>query len=257
MSAASPRVTLRDAAAQLGVHYQTAYRWVRQGVLPAVKVGRSYEVTVDAIAQVRQDRDTPSPPPLQRRVRDWEHFSNRFHRSLMSGDESDVRDLFADLLTGGVPLAEICDRVMVPALVRIGQDWSEGRISVAEEHRASSICERALGRWYSSPPGRPRGVAVVCSAPIDEHNLPGEMATAVLRNDHWRVHHLGTGVPAEDILGLVEAEAADVVVISVTWPPARPEAEAMAGMLSGDGRRVLIGQPGMTMADLLALVDAP
>ena len=36
---------LREAAKVLGVHYQTAYAWVRQGVLPARKTGRGYEVS--------------------------------------------------------------------------------------------------------------------------------------------------------------------------------------------------------------------
>ena len=35
---------LREAADALGVHYQTAYAWVRQGSLPARKRGRGYEV---------------------------------------------------------------------------------------------------------------------------------------------------------------------------------------------------------------------
>ena len=36
---------LRDAADTLGVHYQTAYGWVRQGTLPARKTPRGYEVS--------------------------------------------------------------------------------------------------------------------------------------------------------------------------------------------------------------------
>jgi excisionase family DNA binding protein len=32
-----------DAADMLGVHYQTAYAWVRQGTLPARKTPRGYE----------------------------------------------------------------------------------------------------------------------------------------------------------------------------------------------------------------------
>ena len=35
---------LREAADALGVHYQTACAWVRQGILPARKVGRGYAV---------------------------------------------------------------------------------------------------------------------------------------------------------------------------------------------------------------------
>ena len=39
-----PLIELRDAAAELGVHYQTAYRWVRSGQLPATMVAGKYAV---------------------------------------------------------------------------------------------------------------------------------------------------------------------------------------------------------------------
>jgi len=257
MSASTAPISLRDAAEQLGVHYQTVYRWVRQGVLPAVKIGGSYEVTAEAIVALQEARSRPSPPPLQRRVRDWSPFATRLYRSLLPGDEAAVRDEIGRLVEDGVSLVEICDRVMAPALINIGRAWAGGAISVAEEHRASAICERALGRWSPAPPGRPRGTAVVCSPPSDEHNLPGQMATAALRENHWRVHHLGIGVPFADIRSLVAAEAADLVVVSVTWPPARPEAERMAATLRADGFRVLVGRPGLTMADLISAVAGP
>ena len=38
-------VNLKTAALRLGVHYQTAYRWVRSGQLVAVKVGAGYEIS--------------------------------------------------------------------------------------------------------------------------------------------------------------------------------------------------------------------
>jgi PAS domain S-box-containing protein/excisionase family DNA binding protein len=44
-------VNLKQAAARLGVHYQTAYRWVRSGELAAVRVGARYEVSDAAIHQ--------------------------------------------------------------------------------------------------------------------------------------------------------------------------------------------------------------
>jgi excisionase family DNA binding protein/PAS domain S-box-containing protein len=44
-------VNLKQAAARLGVHYQTAYRWVRSGDLAAVRVGARYEVSDAAIHQ--------------------------------------------------------------------------------------------------------------------------------------------------------------------------------------------------------------
>jgi excisionase family DNA binding protein len=251
------RLSLHEAAAELGVHYQTAYRWVRRGVLPAVKIGGAYEVERAAIAALQQDRSAPSPPPAHRRVRNWETFAARLHAALMVGDESKVRDLFEDLVTSGVSIADVCDRVLVPALVRIGDQWMRGEISIAEEHRASAICERALGRWSPSPPGRPRGVAVVCSPTTDEHQLPGQMATAALREQHWRVHHLGVGVPADALKLLVEDEHADLVVISLAWPPALAEAHELAAALEAPGRRVVVGGPGRSIGGLISELGAP
>ena len=55
---------LRDAAEMLGVHYQTAYAWVRQGVLPARKTGRGYDVSegdISALAARRASGTAPRP----------------------------------------------------------------------------------------------------------------------------------------------------------------------------------------------------
>ncbi len=275
VTVAANRVSLQAAAARLGVHYQTVYRWVRQGVLPAVKVGGSYEVEPAAISALVVARTNPTPPPV-RRVRDWPPLSDRLHRCLIAGDEATAGDLIGGLAADGLPLAEICDRAIVPALVRIGEQWHDGEISIADEHRASGICERAIGRWPTTRPGRPRGVAVVCSPPSDEHAIPGEMATVVLRADHWRVHHLGVGVPVADIVALAKFEAADLVVVSVTWLPALPEVDEIVAGLGGSGAgggagggsgspggpggpggpSVLVGRPGLTMADLVDAIRA-
>ena len=53
------RVDLQQAAAELGVHYQTAYRWVRTGKLPADLVGGRYLVDRSDIAAVSADELAP------------------------------------------------------------------------------------------------------------------------------------------------------------------------------------------------------
>jgi len=49
-------VNLKTAARRLGVHYQTAYRWVRSGELVAVKVGSGYEISDAALARFQAQR---------------------------------------------------------------------------------------------------------------------------------------------------------------------------------------------------------
>jgi methylmalonyl-CoA mutase cobalamin-binding subunit len=96
-------------------------------------------------------------------------------------------------------------------------------------------------------------VCVTASPPDEDHQLPGVMATAALREDHWQVHHVGVHVPAEEIGALAEAVHADMIVLSVTYSPAVAAAEMMVQTLSGPGRRVLVGRPGLTLHDLVVL----
>ena len=56
-------VNLKTAALRLGVHYQTAYRWVRSGQLVAVKVGSGYEVSDAAVARLRAQRSATERMP--------------------------------------------------------------------------------------------------------------------------------------------------------------------------------------------------
>ncbi|MEO6469313.1 MAG: helix-turn-helix domain-containing protein, partial [Acidimicrobiia bacterium] len=49
-------MNLKEAAHHLGVHYQTAYKWVRAGELVAVRVGGRYEVSPAAIQRFEASR---------------------------------------------------------------------------------------------------------------------------------------------------------------------------------------------------------
>ena len=242
---------MSEAAERLDVHYQTAYRWVREGVLPARKVGGSYELDAADVDAFAARRATPAPARRRLAVRDWEAQAERFHGLLVEGEEREARALVARLHDGGVPVIDVCERVLAPALRRIGEEWADGEVSVAEEHRAAAICERILAPLAVPGPGRPRGVCVVATTPGETHRLPGLMATAVLREAHWRVHHLATEVPLESLRALVRSVGANLAVFSVAYADAEAPARRMARMLAHDGVAVLVGTAGTSLRELL------
>lgn len=245
-------VDLQTAADRLGVHYQTAYRWVRRGLLPATKRGGAYQVADADLAAFAAARAEPTPPPRRSTVRSWGSQVQRLHRLLVEGDELGARDTVMRLVEGGLDVAAICDRLVSPALRAIGDDWSNGLVSVAEEHRASAIVERLLARIAVHPRGRPRGVCVVATCESEAHALPASMAALALRADRWQVHHLGCGVPVKDTLDLVRSVSADLVVLSATDPAFADEADHAAELLMSEaGRPVLLGGPGRTLDQLL------
>lgn len=245
-------VDLKTAAEELGVHYQTAYRWVREGSLSAVKVGASYEVDSTEISRFRAVRTAPAPPPVRTQVRNWAPHVDRLYDSLVLGDELTARNTVDRLHEHGTDVVDLCARLFTPALKRIGDSWAKGRVSLADEHRASAMCTRLLARTSVHPRGRPRGVAVVTTVPGEAHELPGMMASMALRSDRWRVHHLGTQMPYDQLAGLATREGADLVVLSVTDPGALRGSRRFAERVEGELHvRALVGSPGAALTELL------
>jgi MerR family transcriptional regulator, light-induced transcriptional regulator len=249
---------LRDAAEVLGVHYQTAYGWVRQGTLFAQKTPRGYEVSESHVLDLLSRRAAGAEPPREIRVRDWAAQASRLYAALVAGDEARARHDFGRL-AAGVPLARLCDRVMAPALRRIGTNWAAGDVSIAAEHRATAICERLIADCLRQPQGRPRGVAVTTTPPGERHALPAMMATACLREDHWQVHHLAADLPAAEVISLAADTGARLVVLSSATTSAARFASREAREIRQrlPHARVLTGHPGDTLARLCDLAREP
>jgi len=245
---------LSEAAEALGVHYQTAYGWVRQGMLPARKTGRGYEVLDRDVLALAERRASGTPPRHEVRVRDWPAQAGRLHDAIVAGDETLARRE-CDRLALGVPVIDLCERVITPALRRIGEEWAAGELTIAAEHRASAICERLIAARAHQPPGRPRGIAVTATPPGERHALPALMAAACLREDRWLVHHLAADLPVAEVIGLALEVGADLVVLSSATAQAARAARRAAREIgfSAPGLRVLVGRPGDTLSQLLKL----
>jgi excisionase family DNA binding protein len=242
---------LQEAADALGVHYQTAYGWVRQGLLPARKVGRGYEVSDTDVRALAAQREAGQEPARHIQVRDYSAQADRLYAAIVAGEETRARQGLARL-AGGVSLVDLCDRVLGPALLRIGDGWASGQVSIAREHRASAICERLLAAYTQQPPGRPRGTAVVATPPGERHSLPALMAAACLREDRWLVHHLATDLPVAEVTRLAIDVSADLIVFSCATPQAGRDATTAAGDISAAHPEllVLVGYPGGRLHDL-------
>ena len=60
-------MNLKEAARRLEVHYQTAYRYVRDGRLAAVRVGCTYEISESAVEQFLAQSEAARRVPLNAR----------------------------------------------------------------------------------------------------------------------------------------------------------------------------------------------
>lgn len=224
----SPAMTLHEAAERLGVHYMTAYRYVRTGRLPAVKHGAEWRVdpadleafraASAAGAGRRPTRDAGTRRGSRTRGLGYPH---RLEGRLLAGDEAGAWTILSDAMTSGVEPAELYLEVMAPAMASIGEAWAAGEISVGDEHRASVVMQRLIGRLGPrfNRRGRKRGSVVVGAAPGDHHGVPVALAADLLRAEGFTVVDLGADTPAESFAESAEgAERLVGVGISATTP---------------------------------------
>ena len=250
---ATEPVDLQAAADQLGVHYQTAYKWVRSGKLAARMINGGYVIDQATIADFVKERERPAERRVRQPRSGFTALADRMFDQLVSGDERHARKLVGDLVSGGVTLSTIVQEVIVPALRRIGAEWHAGRMDIWVEHQASAIVERLLGGHHPSPRGRRRGVAMVAAVAGDSHSLPTSMAAAALREDNWTVHHLGADMPGAEIVKFCARTPVDLAVLTVTTTKTTATASRTAVKLEAMGLRTIVGRPGGTLEELQRL----
>jgi len=140
----SPRpktLTIQETAEQLNVHYMTAYRYIRQGQLPASRQGTQW-----LVRQADLDAMRKLSVPKKRRSRHTDVDHGPLERTLLAGDSAGAWWLVQSQLGGALTPSEVLTELVVPALTSIGDRWLNGDISVAEEHRSTAVALRIIGR---------------------------------------------------------------------------------------------------------------
>jgi excisionase family DNA binding protein len=246
----SAGLDLAEVARQLGVHYQTAYRWVRAGRLDAVLVAGRYRIRPDVLQRFSDERRAPRPPPARRPRTGFAPVAEHVLDALVEGDERLLSDRVRDLLDSGVSLTAVVQEVLGPAMAEVGARWEAGTLDIAIEHRASAMVGRVLGEHFPRPRGRRRGRAVVAAVSGDRHSLPVTMAAVALAEDQWHVEVLGADLPVEELERFVDRRPVDLVVITVTEPSTSEQARHVGARLDESGVPALCGAPGRSLVEL-------
>jgi MerR family transcriptional regulator, light-induced transcriptional regulator len=243
-------LTLEAAAQRIGVHYMTAYRYVRLGRLQAVQRGGRWLVSA---RDVDRFQETPSETPGRRGPR-WGSRRQRLVARLLEGDGQGGWAIVEQALASGATPLDLYLQLLAPALREIGDQWATGLTSIDEEHRATSVAVRIAGRLapHFARPGRTRrGAVILGGAPGDPHQLPVAMVADVLRSEGLLVVDLGANVPTQSLLeAAAGTRSLKAVGISVSVDSAmKPAARSIAAVKRGHpGVSVFAGGPALPTA---------
>jgi MerR family transcriptional regulator, light-induced transcriptional regulator len=134
--------------------------------------------------------------------------------ALLGGEAPAAEAVVREAIEAGLTEVAIDDLVIRPALVLVGDLWADGRISVAEEHLATSISLRVVTLQREAfRVARQRSSRRVLLAGVEgERHVVGlEMAASVLLHAGYDVRHFGADLPVADIGPAVERHHPDVV----------------------------------------------
>ena len=239
-------IGLPEAAELLGVHYMTAYRYVRTGRLPANSVGGVWQIDPDDVLAVA------GAGPAPRRVQGGSRSraATRLERRLVQGDGAGAFAVCEEAIASWATPEDVYADLVVPAMRSIGDRWHDGEISVAVEHRATTAIAGVMGRLGPrfSHRGRKRGTMVIGAPAGDRHSIPVTLVADLLRAARFDVVDLGGDTPPESFVEAARvADRLVAVAIGVTTLRNGPAVTAAVDALHAElaGTPVIVGGAAM------------
>jgi excisionase family DNA binding protein len=187
--------TLHQAADRLGVHYMTMYRYVRLGLIPAAKSGGSWrveEADLEAFARPQAGRPEAGDTP----------WVDRLVARMLAGDTSGSWSVVEAAMASGATPEAVHAEIIAPAMTQIGERWAVGELAVEDEHLASAVAGRLIGKLGPrfARRGRSKGVVVATTPPGERHGFGVAMVSDIIRGRGFEVLELGPDLPVDSLL---------------------------------------------------------
>lgn len=154
-----------------------------------------------------------------------QELARRFMEDATQGDTTGARDTVLSAYHSGMPLIEIYDDVLRPALYEVGRQWANGDVTIVQEHEVSAIVRDLIGELAAETqrPAMPSDVVLAACVAGETHDLGLRMVSHLLETEGHAVHFLGANVPADSILDGARMRRATVVLLSATLEENIPE----------------------------------
>ena len=206
-----------------------------RGIVRASRIGRQVYYALansdveEAVRGVLEEKQEVAPLP------DLADLVPVFAKASIQGDEKSVEPVYQRLLKARVPIVDLYQVVFAPAMSLIGEWYLQGKINEAQEHLASELVARMVGRaaqlWV---PTRENGLlAVLGNAAENWHTLGIRMTADLLRSRGWQVLYLGANVPTQSFVEIVRERNPQLVLLSCAAQESQDNTRALIQELAG------------------------
>jgi methanogenic corrinoid protein MtbC1 len=162
---------------------------------------------------------------------------------VLRGDEYAAVDITGDALREGLDVESVLLDVIGAVQSRVGNEWAANRISVAQEHAATAINDRVIGRLTlaGDRPQTHRGRVTVACVDGEWHALPARLLAEVLTLRGFVVDYLGAQVPTPHLITHLHRTGPDAVALSSMIATRLPVAHATISACQAAGVPVIVG----------------
>ena len=154
------------------------------------------------------------------RARTWSRDLETLLSHLFQGSWQKAAEILTSSLESGPEPQRSYQQRVEAVMYRTGALWEEGKISVAQEHLATSTMDRVMAYSYEKHlTGEPtKGRALVACPQDEQHELGGRMVADMLETDGWDCTFLGANVPIAELANMAVQLSTDIICLSVTVP---------------------------------------
>ena len=148
-----------------------------------------------------------------------ERSAQVFYQALVRGDAATAGQVVQELSVGSHRLVTLFHEVFTPSLVKLGEEWCAGDVSIGQEKLATQIVNEQLDRLrtlYAIEEARPPFRVLVACLAGERHILGARMFADLCLSQGWAVDFLGADVPTSEIVKLASLRKAQLVAISAT-----------------------------------------
>jgi DNA-binding transcriptional MerR regulator len=213
-------------------------RLMQRYLADGVPAAQAAELTIAArfAVSVGGGREVP--------LRDANAAKEEMRRALARFDETSAQRTLERLFVAFTPTTVTRD-VLLPYMHELGEQWSAGRVTIAQEHFATNFFQArllALARGWDRGLG-PR--ALLACAPNEQHALALIVFGIALHELGWRITYLGADTPIETLAEVAEIIHPELTVVAAAM---RQRLPPHAKQLSGfsDKWSLALGGPGVS-----------
>ena len=136
----------------------------------------------------------------------------------IAGRRKDALAIVREALRSGSSLVDVYVGIFQESLYEVGRRWATKGLTVAEEHMATATTQFILSVLYEeiARPATERGHAVITGVGSELHQVGANIVADALDADGWDVRFIGTNLPRDGILKVIEEHDPALVGISAT-----------------------------------------